>query len=144
MTPAETALLTNILVGAGIVFVIAWLGNVLSFSNRFVNALVTAVIFALLYGALAYGIDKSMLPPELQTASQETWIQMIVMGAVLVFVLDLVANMLSFGNRFVSALVTAVLFAILFGLAVYATGGMPEGLPTAAPAPAAPAAPATP
>ncbi len=135
MTPADTALITNVLVGAGIVFVIALLGNVLSFSSRFINALVTAVIFALFYGALAYGIDKTMLPPELQTASQETWIQMIAMGAILVFVLDLVANMISFGNRFVSALVTAVLFAILFGLAIYATGGVPTSLPTAAPAP---------
>lgn len=142
MTPAETALITNVLVGAGIVFVIALLGNVLSFSNRFVNALVTAVLFALFYGALAYGIDKTMLPADLQSASQETWIQMIAMGAALVFVLDLVANMISFGNRVVSALVTAVLFAILFGLAVYATGGVPTSLPTAEPAPAA--APATP
>ena len=105
----------------------------LSFSNRFVNALVTAIIFAVFYGALAYGIDKTMLPAELQTASQETWIQMIVMGAILVFVLDLVANMLSFGNRFVSALVTAVLFAILFGAAVYFTGGVPTSIPTVAP-----------
>ncbi|OYW55021.1 MAG: hypothetical protein B7Y80_08890 [Hyphomicrobium sp. 32-62-53] len=142
MTPAETALLTNVLVGAGIVFVIALLGNVLSFSSRFINALVTAVIFAVFYGALAYGIDKTMLPAELQTASQETWIQMIAMGAILVFVLDLVANMISFGNRFVSALVTAVLFAILFGLAVYSTGGVPTSLPTAAPAPVT--VPATP
>jgi hypothetical protein len=142
MTPAETALLTNVLVGAGIVFVIALLGNVLSFSSRFINALVTAIIFAVFYGALAYGIDKTMLPAELQTASQETWIQMIAMGAILVFVLDLVANMISFGNRFVSALVTAVLFAILFGLAVYATGGVPTSLPTAAPAPVT--VPATP
>lgn len=142
MTPAETAMLMNVLVGAGIVFVIALLGNTLSFSNRFVNALVTAIIFALFYGALAFGIDKTMLPAELQTASQETWIQMIAMGAVLVFVLDLVANMISFGNRFLSALVTAALFAVLFGAAVYTTGGVPTSIPTAVPAPAA--APVTP
>ena len=49
-------------------------------------------------------------------------------------VLDLVANFLSFSNRFVSALITAVLFAVFFGVAVYSTGGVPT---TTAP-PAAP------
>lgn len=138
MSPAETSMLINILVGAGIVFIIALLGNVLSFSNRFVNALVTALIFAAFYGGLAYTVDSSMLPPELRDATQETWLQMIVMAAALVFVLDLVANFLSFGNRFVSALVTAALFAILFGLAIYMTGGLPA-VTTTVPAPVAPA-----
>lgn len=40
MSPSETALLTNVLVGSGILFVIAYLGNVLTFTNRFVNALI--------------------------------------------------------------------------------------------------------
>jgi hypothetical protein len=146
MTPAETALVANILFASGIVFAIALVGNVLTFSNRFVNALVTALVFAVFYGGLAFTVDRTVLPEEFKEASRETWAQMILMAAVLVFLLDLIANFLSFGNRFVSALVTAILFAVLFGFAIYATGGVPPAsttpVPAAVPAPAA--APATP
>jgi hypothetical protein len=123
---SETALLTQVLVGAGVLFVIAYLGNRLTFSNRFVNALVTALIFAIFYGALVYTVDTAVLPPEVQEASSQAWLQMIAMSAALVFVIDLIANMLSFSNRFTSALVTAGLFAVLFGsalFAIYAIGG---------------------
>ena len=125
MSPAETALLIKVLVGAGILFIIGYIGNLISFSNRFVNALVTAIVFALVYGALYYFIDSATLPPELQQMSQETWIQLIAMSAVLVFVIDLIANMLSFSSRFMNALMTAVVFAVLFVVLVYATGNVP-------------------
>ena len=131
MSASETALLTQVLVGSGLLFAIAYLGNALSFSNRFVNALVTAVIFFVIYAILAYTVDKTLLPPEFQEVSRETWLQIILMAAAIVFVLDLVANLISFSNRFVSALVTALLFAALFGLGIYYTGGVPT---TAAPA----------
>jgi hypothetical protein len=121
MSASETALLANVLVGSGILFVIAFLGNALTFSNRFVNALVTALVFAIFYAALIYTVDTTVLPPELKEATRDTWVQMVLMAAGLVFVLDLIANFISFSNRFVSALVTAVLFAVLFGAAVYTT-----------------------
>lgn len=121
MSASETALLANVLVGSGILLVIAYLGNALTFSNRFVNALVTALVFAIFYAALIYTVDTTVLPPELKEATRDTWIQMVLMAAGLVFVLDLIANFISFSNRFVSALVTAVLFAVLFGVAVYTT-----------------------
>jgi hypothetical protein len=127
MSPSETALLTNVLVGSGILFVIAYLGNVLTFTNRFVNALITALIFAVFYSGLAYTVDKTVMPPELKEASRQAWLQMVVMAAGLVFVLDLVANFISFNNRFVSALITAVLFAVLFGFAIYSSGGLMHG-----------------
>jgi hypothetical protein len=132
MSPSETALLANVLVGSGILFVIAYLGNALTFSNRFVNALVTALVFAVFYAALIYTVDRTVLPPELKEATQDTWVQMVLIAAGLVFVLDLIANFISFSNRFVSALVTAVLFAALFGIAVYTTGNTPTtGVPSA-------------
>ena len=62
-------------------------------------------------------MDETVLPPELKEANRQTWLQMIVVAAGLVFVLDLVANFISFSTRFVSALGTAVLFAVLFGAA---------------------------
>jgi hypothetical protein len=131
MSPSETALLANVLVGSGILFVIAYLGNALTFSNRFVNALVTALVFAVFYAALIYTVDKTVLPPELKEATRDTWVQMVLMAAGLVFVLDLIANFISFNSRFVSALITAVLFAVLFGVAVYTTEDMAStGVPS--------------
>ena len=121
MSPTEMALVTKILAGAGVVFVIAYVGNLISFSSRFVNALVTALVFAVVYGGLYFLVDQTMLPPELQAISQETYFRMIAISAGLVFVLDLVANVFSFSNRLVNALVTAALFAVLFGYLSYAT-----------------------
>ncbi|HMN36376.1 MAG TPA: hypothetical protein PKD49_01515 [Hyphomicrobium sp.] len=46
---------------------------------------------------------------------QFAWLQPVLIAAVVVFVLDLIGNMLSFSNRFMNALVTAVVFAVLFG-----------------------------
>ena len=126
MSPAEYAMLTKVLVGAGILFVIAFIGNLLTFSNKFVNALVTAIVFGLVYGALVFTIDRAMLPPELQNVSQQQWLQMVGMSAIMVFVIDLIANMLSFSNRFVSALMTAVVFAIVAGIVFYTMGTIPE------------------
>lgn len=129
MSAAVTALVTKILFGAGILFVIGYIGNLLSFSNRVVNALVTAIVFAVIYGALYYFIDKAMLPPDLQQISQQQWIQMIGLSAALVFVIDLVANMMTFSNRFVNALATAIVFAVLGGALLYFGGGVPEAVP---------------
>lgn len=126
MTPAETALLTKILIGAGILFVIGYIGNVIAFGGRFVNALVTAIVFAIIYGALYYGIDKATLPPDMQNLSQEKWFQMVGIAAVVVFVIDLIANMISFSSRFVNALMTAVVFAVVAGALMYFTGGVPS------------------
>jgi hypothetical protein len=47
------------------------------------------------------------------------WIEPVLIGAVIVFVLDLIGNMISFSNRFMNALATAILFAIVFGGLLY-------------------------
>ncbi len=126
MSPEESALIIKILVGAGILFGIGYVGNILSFSNRFVNALVTAVVFAIVYGALYYAIDQATMDSEIGNISQADWMKMVGISAVLVFIIDFIANMLSFSSRFVNALVTAVIFAILFGVMMYVTGGAPQ------------------
>jgi len=43
-----------IAISAGLVFVLDLVANVFSFSNRLVNALVTAALFAVLFGYLSY------------------------------------------------------------------------------------------
>lgn len=126
MSEVESAFLMKVLVGAGILFVIGYIGNMLSFSNRFMNAFVTALVFAVIYGALYFVIDQTSLSAEVGAISQEQWFTMVGISAILVFIIDLVANMLAFNNRFVNALMTAVVFAVLFGGLMYATGGIPQ------------------
>ena len=43
------------------------------------------------------------------------WLQPVLIGAVIVFILDLIGNMISFSNRFMNALATAIVFAVVFG-----------------------------
>ncbi len=75
---------------------------------------------------------------------QFLWLQPVLIAAAVVFVLDLIGNMLSFSNRFVNALTTALVFAVLFGTLIHL--GIVQmdvkTMPMAEPAPAA--APATP
>jgi hypothetical protein len=124
MSPASSALLGHVLVGASVLFAIAYLGNRLTFSSRLVNALVTALIFAICYGALYFAVHTTLLPPEIRQASQHAWMDMIATSAILVFVVDLTANALSFSNRLTSALVTAGLFAVGYAILIYAMGGL--------------------
>ena len=122
----NTAFLTMILYGSAILFVVGYVGNMLSFSNRFMNALVTAIIFAAIYGALFYFADPAELFSTVGPMSQEEMLKTVGMAALLVFIIDLVANMLAFNSRFVNALMTAIVFAVLFGGLMYATGGVPQ------------------
>lgn len=43
-----------VVIAAIVVFIVSWIGNALTFSNRFANALVTSVVFALIFGAITY------------------------------------------------------------------------------------------
>ena len=50
---------------------------------------------------------------------QFAWLQPVLIAAVVVFVLDLIGNMISFSSRFMNALVTALVFAVLFGALIH-------------------------
>jgi hypothetical protein len=69
-----------------------------------------------------------------------SWLQPILIAAAVVFVLDLIGNMISFSNRIVNALVTALVFAVLFGSLVHfglvKMDVRTEPIPAAATAPA--------
>lgn len=69
------------------------------------------------------------------------WLQPVLLAAAVVFVLDLIGNMISFSNRFLNALTTAVVFAVLFGslihLGLVKMDVRTEPMPAAATAPAA-------
>ncbi|RUP10623.1 hypothetical protein [Hyphomicrobium sp.] len=47
------------------------------------------------------------------------WIEPVLIGAAIVFVLDLIGNLISFSNRVLNALATALVFAIVFGGLLY-------------------------
>lgn len=78
---------------------------------------------------------------------QFAWLQPVLIAAAVVFVLDLIGNLISFSNRVVNALTTALVFAVLFGSLIHfglvkmdvTTLAAPAAEPTATePAPAAP------
>ena len=78
---------------------------------------------------------------------QFAWLQPVLIAAAVVFVLDLVGNMISFSNRFLNALTTAIVFAVLFGALNHLDIVKLDvtAVPAAVEVPAAPApAPATP
>ncbi len=54
LLPVQYLWLEPVLIAAVVVFIIDLVGNTISFSNRTVNALVTAVVFALIFGSLVY------------------------------------------------------------------------------------------
>ncbi|MET0407102.1 MAG: hypothetical protein ABW006_01905 [Hyphomicrobium sp.] len=47
------------------------------------------------------------------------WLEPVLIGAVVVFILDLIGNLISFSNRVLNALATAIVFAIVFGGLLY-------------------------
>jgi hypothetical protein len=54
-----------------------------------------------------------VLPPEY------AWIELVIMGALVVFVADLIGNMISFQSRLMNAFTTAMVFAVAFSLTIY-------------------------
>ena len=62
----QETLIQNIAMAAIIVFVIDFFANIFSFQNRFVSALVTAILFIIAYLAASYSLG---LIPELPTAA---------------------------------------------------------------------------
>jgi len=75
-----------------------------------------------------------LLPP------QYAWFEPVLIASIVVFVIDLIGNSITFSNRYVSAFVSALLFAVVFGgLTYFGVGGVSMSLKspagTAAPAP---------
>lgn len=52
--PAQYAWAEPVAIGAIVVFIAAWIGNSIVSSGRFLTALATAIVFALMFGPLAY------------------------------------------------------------------------------------------
>lgn len=52
--PAEYSQYEPVVIAAIVVFFIDWIGNTITFSNRIINAFVTGLLFALIFGGLVY------------------------------------------------------------------------------------------
>ena len=52
--PVEYFWLEPVILAAVVVFFVDLFGNMVTFNNRFVNALVTALLFIVIFGALVY------------------------------------------------------------------------------------------
>ena len=124
--PAEYIWLEPVIVAAIIVFLLDLVGNSLAYRGRFVNAIMTAVVFFVVFGALAYfglgklevSTDVAQIPSQF-LPSDLLWLEPVVIGTVVVLIVGLIANMLSFKNRFMNAVVTAAIFLVVFGALTY-------------------------
>lgn len=67
LLPAQYAWLQPVLIASLVVFVVDLIGNHIAFGSRIVNALVTAIIFGLVFTALVYfelgGVSMSVKLP---------------------------------------------------------------------------------
>ena len=142
--PAAYSWLEPVVVMSAIVFFVGLIGNILSFESRFGNALTTALLFAILSAILFFFMFRGQVPKTIAAPADLAWLEPVLIASAIVFIVDLIGNMLSFSNRFTNALVTAAVFALLFGgLSFFAYSDRSMPAPTAAPAAPA-AAPATP
>lgn len=120
--PADFQWLEPVLIAAAIVFVVGLIGNILAFGSRFTNALVTAILFAVVFGfAVYYGYAHIFVEKQYSNFLPVgfSWFEPVLIASVIVFFVDFIGNMLSFSSRFVNAIVTAIVFAIVFGAAAY-------------------------
>jgi hypothetical protein len=51
--------------------------------------------------------------------AQYAWFEPVLIASIVVFIIDLIGNSITFSNRYVSAMVSAIVFAIVFGGLVY-------------------------
>jgi hypothetical protein len=59
------------------------------------------------------GEGTMLFPPEY------AWVELVIIGGIVVFISDLIGNLISFENRAVNALTTSVVFGVIFALTIY-------------------------
>jgi hypothetical protein len=52
--PPEYAQYEPVIIAAVVVFIITWIANTITFSNRVISAFLSGVLFAIVFGALVY------------------------------------------------------------------------------------------
>ena len=131
--PEEYVWLEPVIVAAVIVFAVDLVGNSIAYGGRLVNAFTTAIVFLLVFAALAYfGLGKLEVStdaveiPTLFLPPDYLWLEPVLIATAIVFVVGLVGNILSFQNRFMNAVATAIIFLVVFGAVTYLGHGSLE------------------
>ena len=124
--PAEYAWAEPVVIAGIVLFFVDLIANSIAYGGRFVNGIMTAVVFFIVFAALAYfGLGKlefstdAVNVPSLFLPTDFIWLEPVLIATVLVFLVGLAGNFLSFSNRFVNALVTALIFIVVFGVVTY-------------------------
>ncbi|MEM9725295.1 MAG: hypothetical protein AAF909_07525 [Pseudomonadota bacterium] len=105
-----------VLAGFVVVLISDLIGNTIAFSNRLVNAVVTGVVFTIIFGGIAWYILNNVTE---NPVPQSQAILVVLFGGVVVVISDLIGNSIAFGNRIVNALVTGTVFAVIFGAILF-------------------------
>lgn len=137
--PAEYTWLEPAIVAAVAVFLIDLIGNSIAYSGRLINAIVTAIVFFIVFGALSYfGIGKMEVSTTVGTIPSGylpedfIWLEPVLLATLVVFIVGFIGNVMAFKNRFMNALVTAILFVLIFGaLTYFGYGAVSVELPVA-------------
>jgi hypothetical protein len=104
-------LIVLVLIPTAVVLITALLGNLISFDNRYINALVSAAVSSVVVvGFTAYAARSLPL---------KSVILLALAIACAVFVADLIGNWITFTNRLVNALAKAAVFAVPFSGFIY-------------------------
>ncbi len=106
----DQVLFQLLLVATIAVFIGDLIANMISFENRFMNAIALAVIAAI--AVIAFGMYVDGRP-----IGELAMPGVIVAG--LAFLVGYLGNLIAFGNRFINALVTAIAFAVLSSIGFY-------------------------
>ena len=83
----------------------------LAFGNRVVNAFTTAIVWGVLFIVLYFVLGAVEIP---LAANLSRLVMMTAVGSAIVFVADMIGNLIAFGNRFLNSLVTAIVWATIF------------------------------
>jgi hypothetical protein len=102
--------------GFVLIFVADIIGNHIHFTSRVFNALVTSIIWGILFVALDL-FYRQYLPPPLVPDGDLP--KLTVVGVALAFASDLIGNTFLFNRRFANAFVTSIVWAVLFAIVYY-------------------------
>ena len=75
LLPPPYAWFEPVLIASIVVFVIDLIGNSITFSNRYINALMSAVVFAVVFGGLTYfgvgNVSMTLTPSAITAPAQQ-------------------------------------------------------------------------
>lgn len=103
--------------GIALVFIADLIGNTIAFGNRRFNAIVSAVIWGIVFYVIVFFGQKEL---DMKPIEYQQLLALTVLGLQSVFVADVIGNSLVFDNRVVNAIVTSIIWAVVFMGTIYA------------------------